>query len=151
MNNEILELLNLLADLKFKTQTLLLGETSRGRALTISTSETLIRYHEQLQTLLQGDWIVLPGTNGLSFVPSYATSEKSVNILKRVSKKLFRGYDSYLELLGITQEKFGDRVGVSVSELLEMASEIDSENFLVTPSDLQKISKKDPKFLSQVI
>lgn len=151
MNNEILELLNLLADLKFKTQTLLLGETSRGRALTISTSETLIRYHEQLQTLLQGDWIVLPGTNGLSFVPSYATSEKSVNILKRVSKKLFRGYDSYLELLGITQEKFGDRVGVSVSELLEMASEIDSENFLVTPSDLQKISKKDTKFLSQVI
>lgn len=151
METEILDLLNLLADLKFKTQTLLLGETSRSRALTIVTNEKLVMYREQLQTLLQGDWIVLQTAVGLSFVPSYATSEKSVNILKRVSKKLFRGYDTYLELLGIAQEKFGDRVGVSVNEFLEVASKVDPENFSVSVSDLQKISKKDPKFLSQVI
>lgn len=151
MEQEILDLLNLLADLKFKSQTLLLGETSRSRALTISTNISLVTYHEQLQTLLQDDWVVLQTDIGLSFVPSYATSEKSVNILKRVSKKLFRGYDTYLELLGIAQEKFGGRTGVTVNELLGVASELDPENFLVSVSDLQKISKKDPKFLSQVI
>lgn len=142
-------LLDLLINLKTNNQTLLFGETSRARALVSSYSEDIVRLSERLKIFLQGDWHVeVRSTSSMTFFPTYSSSEKSSNILKRVGKKVFNGYDSYVDLLGICEEKYGTRVDLTVGELLEGLIGCDLDDLKITKSQLEKL---DSKFLGQVI
>lgn len=141
---------DLLIDLKIKSDNLRLGETSRHRSRTVSADSKLIPYQRKLEILLEGDWVVTKTPSGLIFTPTYSVSEKSTNVLKRVAKKLFNGYDSYLDLLNIVQKNFSTLTGVTVKELLDFIKELGMEELKISSSDLHNISKKDPQFLSQV-
>lgn len=134
-------------DLQAKNHSLLLNETSRVRALTSSYSENIVRLADQLKIFLQGEWLVeVKSTSSVTFFPCYSSSEKSTNILKRVGKKVFNGYDSYLDLLGVCQNNYGTRVDLTVGELLEDVMKMDLDELKITKS---KIGKLDQKFLSQ--
>lgn len=143
------ELLELLIDLQAKNHSLLLNETSRVRALTSSYSENIVRLAEQLKIFLQGEWLVeVKSASSITFFPTYSSSEKSTNILKRVAKKVFNGYDSYLDLLGVCQNNYAMRVDLTIGELLDELTEMNLDGLRITKS---KISKLDQKFLSQTL
>jgi len=141
------ELLELLITLQDKNHSLMFNETSRARALTSSYSENIVRLADQLEILLKGQWLVeVKSVSSITFFPTYFSSDKTTNILRRVGKKVFGTCDLYLALLQVCQDNYGTRVDLTVGELLEELSNMNLSHLAVTKGRLNKL---DQKFLSQ--